>query len=353
MEYQSNAAACPHLSKLPMWAFVLHWACAASLMGLTGGPQSPLMPYALFTVLVHAAVLGPRSGIVFCVASIAALWAMTLGRASGYLQAACLTPFMAGALWVGACIHRLNARSMWSSVAARDEVLRTHAERQRELSNLQAELAHTLKNPLCSIKGLASLMALDPARSGERLEVLQKEVHRMQHILDDFLTFSRPLTPLLPDRMDARQVVAAAVSLHHGAAAEKGVTLDISGGAPVEMTGDARKVREMLVQLLDNAIDASPEGGSVEVLIRRDGHHVQLAVLDRGPGIDCEQLVRVMEPGVTTKNGGSGLGLTIVRTLAKQHGGMLRLSNRGGGGLVAEIELPIDCPEVVNQQTLA
>jgi signal transduction histidine kinase len=108
--------------------------------------------------------------------------------------------------------------------------------------------------------------------------------------------------------------------------------------------GDPRKLKQMLMNLVANAIEASPAGATVELHARQEGDRVVLGVLDRGPGMSAELLERAAEPGVTTKQDGAGLGLTIVRSLAVQHGGTLRLAHRDGGGLEAQLELPLLCP---------
>ena len=175
----------------------------------------------------------------------------------------------------------------------------------------------------------------------------------MQHVIDELLNFSRPLTPLVAETADLKAVVATVVGLHEGWAAQKQLSLDMSKVECVKVLGDPQKVRQMLVNLIVNAIEASQPGGAIELTARREGDHARIGVLDRGPGLNAELLVRAVEPGVTTKERGSGLGLTIVRALAEQHGGSLRLCNRDGGGLAAEIELPLRCPHEAPAADLA
>jgi signal transduction histidine kinase len=91
---------------------------------------------------------------------------------------------------------------------------------------------------------------------------------------------------------------------------------------------------------VQNALEASPSGAMVEIEASHDGEGVQVRVLDRGPGVAAELAARVFEPGVTSKAQGSGLGLTIARALARQHGGNLELVGREGGGCQAVLRLP-------------
>jgi len=103
---------------------------------------------------------------------------------------------------------------------------------------------------------------------------------------------------------------------------------------------DPRKVRQILINLVQNALDASPTTAAVEVEATAGPGVARVRVLDRGRGPDPTLGDAVFSPGVTTKARGSGLGLTIARALARQHGGDLVLSTRPGGGAVAELILP-------------
>jgi signal transduction histidine kinase len=125
-------------------------------------------------------------------------------------------------------------------------------------------------------------------------------------------------------------------------AQERGVGIAVSGEATARC--DPRKVKQVLVNLVQNALDASPPGEAVEIEVGDDAAGARLSVRDRGPGLDRAVAERVFEPGVTTKPGGSGIGLTVARALARQHGGELRLSARGGGGLEAVLSLPRQGP---------
>jgi len=94
--------------------------------------------------------------------------------------------------------------------------------------------------------------------------------------------------------------------------------------------------------LLLNACEASPEGGAVELRVTAAGAEARLEVLDRGPGVPADLASRVFEPYVSTKNRGSGLGLSLVRDVAAQHGGRVEIGNREGGGARALLVLPLE-----------
>ncbi|MCU1283277.1 MAG: integral rane sensor signal transduction histidine kinase [bacterium] len=320
----------------------IRWALTLSLIATTGGATSPLLPLLVVLAVAKPSIVGCRQSLILTGVSIGVLWPVALVAGHGYLAAACASIVLLGGHQIGVWIRETSDETLRVSLEARDEAVDTHRERFAELAKLQAAVANDLKNPLTSIKGLLGLAELDPSRATERLGVLQKEVCRMQLILEDHLSFARPLTPLVAERVNVHAVVEWVVWLHDAIAREKQLRFDLSHVECVEISGDVRKLRQMLMHLVVNAIEASTRGGTVEITVRRDGDRVRIGVLDGGAGIDPALLPCACDPGVTTKEKGSGLGLTIVRALAEQHGGALALRNREGGGVAAEIDLPVD-----------
>jgi signal transduction histidine kinase len=325
----------------------LRWVLLMALIAITGGADSPLQPFLLITTLVHAAMFGKRHALAHCISSMIAMWIMTLVHhptSETYVRTITLMPLLLGAFFVGTWIRDTSDLMVRSSLEARDEILTSYGDRVRELQMIRSEMAHALKNPLASIKGLAGLIAMQPERTGERLVVLRREICRMQSIVEDYLSFSRSLIPITPEAVDVGEAVAEVARLHEGMASAKNITLDLSSVEPIEIVADRHKLKQMLVSLVVNAIEASAPGLAVELTCRRDGERAVVGVLDRGPGAPVDLLSRLCEPGLSTKEHGSGLGLTIARALAEQHGGALMLRNRDGGGFAAEIDLPVRCP---------
>ncbi len=340
-----------------------------SLCLANGGLESPMMQL-IIPVSFFAALFVPvRNALIFVGCLMGVLWGLTAlalteavpdlvprifggGPRAGHNDALLLsyavttTFIIAWVTAVGFLVREAFNGMVQKALDARDEALTSHAENLRSLTTLSGEIAHELKNPLASVKGLAAMVAREvEGRPAERLAVLRREVDRMQEILEGFLNFSRPLLPLSEQRVALEELCRQVVELHEGLAGERGVALRSHAERPVSAWCDPRKVKQVLINLLQNALEASPRGATVEVVVLatpEGGGRIE--VRDRGPGLSEEVRARLFEAGVTTKPKGSGLGLAIARALARQHGGELTLNPREGGGCVAELVLPPGAP---------
>jgi len=331
------------------------------LVAVTGGIYSPFALQALVAVPIVVVTFGASrarraTALVFVGFATLALLQLrghavvprpfmdTAGRLS-LSHTVCFSATMliliAFAFRFGAGMTDMSDRMLDRSLRARDELLRSHEEQLRALTTLSGEIAHELKNPLASIKGLAQLLEVDPARAPERLRVLRGEIDRMQGILDEFLNFSRPLVPLSQSQVNLTELCREVVELHEGMTSGRALALLLPANEALEIRCDRRKLKQVLINLVQNALEASPKGSDVQVSLDRRADFARLRVLDRGPGLPEELRERAFDAGVTSKARGSGLGLTIVRMLAEQHGGSVDLTNRQGGGCVAEVLLPI------------
>lgn len=264
-----------------------------------------------------------------------------------WLCAALYTLMMLGGTGLGRFLRNTIHDLVEQQAEDRERALEMHAEQSRTLSALSAEIAHELKNPLASVKGLGALVSNDvEGKVAERVGVMRREVDRMQAVLDEFLAYSRPLVPLEAEELDLIELAREVVEMHEGVAVERNVKLSVSGDAEVvHARFDPRKIRAVLVNLVQNALDASRAGAEVRVEVRTTKDGVELDVLDRGAGIDPNVAARLFTVGATTKPKGNGIGLPLSRGLVRQHGGELVLERREGGGAVARVTLPSVLPE--------
>jgi signal transduction histidine kinase len=225
-------------------------------------------------------------------------------------------------------------------VRARKEMAADALARAQSLEEIGSKVAHELKNPLTGVKALVQLGLRSPAEasSHERLEVVEREVTRMQEILQNYLSFTRPLQGVRPRRVELAPLISDTLVVLSGRADDAGVRLYARGEATLE--ADPRRLKEALLNLVANAIEATPPGGEVVVDVRPSGDDVEVVIRDTGRGMPAETLRRIGTPFFTTRDDGTGLGVVLARSVIAQHGGSLRYDSEPGGGTRVRITLP-------------
>jgi signal transduction histidine kinase len=226
----------------------------------------------------------------------------------------------------------------------REELCDENEGRTRALEGVAARLAHEVKNPLAAIKGLSTHMArtAEDQKMKERLAIVASEAERLQEIVDGFLSFSRGLDDLHVATMKPYDIARELSTLLETRAADFGVTLEVRGSRELQLDADSKKLRQALLNLVLNAMQASSKGAAVTIEVAKscaDGNAV-LRVIDRGSGMTPEVLDRIRKPYFTTKDGGSGLGIAIARGIIEQHGGTLDFESTRGRGTSAIVRLP-------------
>jgi two-component system sensor histidine kinase HydH len=316
---------------------------ALLLASFTGGLDSPFI-IVLPVTATTAALAGPRRD-AWAAAAVLVAGLPLLALAGGerpVFTGAMIILGVAVCMYVGFILRTMFERMLDRIERAHDDILRMHGEQMQSLTALSAEIAGKLRMPLASIRGL-TVLALqeieDPARAADRLEDLRSEASRMQKLLEQFLNFSRPLSPLSLDTVDGVRIGGEIVDLFQGVAQERKISIALSG-TPVELRCDRRKIKQVLINLVQNAVEASPPGAEIGIEVVSRSEQAAIRVLDRGHGLAADLAQQVFRPGVTTKPRGSGLGLTIARSIAQQHGGSLTLIGREGGGCMAELMIP-------------
>jgi two-component system sensor histidine kinase HydH len=225
-------------------------------------------------------------------------------------------------------------------VLVRREARRNAEERARErerrlasLGEMSAILAHEIKNPLASLKGNAQLLA-SMLPSGEKprtkAERVVDEAVRLEKLTNDLLKFVRTGELRRAPTDPAALVREAAESI-------AGEVVVDTGAAPGVWSLDPGRMREVIVNLVDNAVAAGPP---VRATVRASAGRLVIEVADRGPGVTEEDRERIFEPFFTGKTQGTGLGLAVVRRVIEQHGGTIAVLANPGGGALFRAEIP-------------
>lgn len=220
------------------------------------------------------------------------------------------------------------------------------AEQMMAIGQVAAGVAHELRNPLTSIKGLVQVNLREARSQGlpqEDLATIEHEIRRMERTLQTFLDFARPPKPDRR-RLDPATVVQRVFALVAGRAKKQGVSLRHSQPAsPVWLDADADQLQQLLLNLVLNSLDAMPGGGVVEVELRPPKNGVfELQVRDTGPGIPPPILSKIFETFISSKETGIGLGVPVSQRIAEEHGGSLSAYNLPAGGACFVLRLPAE-----------
>jgi signal transduction histidine kinase len=213
---------------------------------------------------------------------------------------------------------------------------RLQFERLTAIQTMSAGLAHEVRNPLNSAKLQLELLArrLRRDQGDTRLvapvELASAEIERLTRLLNEFLAFARP-----PDlELAPHDIVALAdelVATERALAELRGATIAMRAGEPIVAVVDAGKVRQVLQNLIRNAVEAVRPGGLVTVAVSGDTGNLYLTVSDDGPGIPDAIRNRIYEPFFSTKDGGTGLGMSIVHSMVTLHGGTVDVDSSPAG----------------------
>ena len=347
---------------------ILKLALGYVLIGFTHGIDSPYWGVLFLPIVSAATALGLGGTMLFTLMASAAYctfirwvdraqWsdaALDLARRVATLtMVGVVANTLAEALRRQLRKHRQTAEQLAQANAdlqKAEEAVR-RSDRLAALGQLSAGLAHELRNPLGTIKASSEMLGRslpednDVAR--EMSGFIASEVDRCNSLVTRFLTFARPLQLQL-EKGDLAQTIDRAI-----AAAQReapGVTV-YSNYAPEipPFPFDAEMLERVFYNLVLNAAQASPAGGTVTVKTRAAGKSVEVAVIDRGSGIDARHRESIFNPFFTTKPTGVGLGLAIVSKIVDEHGGKIAVESEPGKGSVFHVFLPM-APRVARKE---
>ena len=218
------------------------------------------------------------------------------------------------------------------------------SQRLASIGSLAAGVAHEIRNPLSSIKGFATYFKerlKGNSEDSRTADVMIQEVERLNRVIRQLLDLSRPMdirkepTPLVP-------LVEHTIRLIETQARKKGIRVQVESPADLPpVMADPDRVKQVLLNLCLNAIEAMKGGGSLTVDLRRQGDRMlRIGISDTGSGIPEGDADRIFDPFYTTKSSGTGLGLAIVHRIVEAHGGEIRVASTPGGGAIFSVLLP-------------
>jgi len=221
-------------------------------------------------------------------------------------------------------------------------------EQLATMGELSAVIAHEVRNPLAIIKNAVSGLHRPTLRDSDRhvlLKILDEEADRLNRLVGDLLAYARPVTPQRQS-VHVEDLVRGAVELARAAQQrESQLTFDIQLSASHTIEGDPDLLRQALVNVAENAIQAMPDGGTLTVRTEdatlESGPGVAIAIRDTGEGMDTLVRSKATDPFFTTRPTGTGLGLAIVHRLVHSHGGKVQIESTYGSGTTVTILLPL------------
>ena len=224
-----------------------------------------------------------------------------------------------------------------------EEQLR-RAEKLSTLGEMAAVLAHEIRNPLGSIRGTAEILRDDYLPGDpkhEFIEIQIRETERLNRVVEDFLHMARQ-QPSERKECSLREELETIITLVSGDARQRRIRLlldDIPADAVVRADGE--KLRQAFLNIVINALQATPAGGSVIISTNSCDEDYEIRFSDSGIGIEADVLAKIFDPFFTTKPDGTGLGLAVTKKIVEGHGGHLTVASKAGNGTTVLVRLPI------------
>jgi signal transduction histidine kinase len=218
------------------------------------------------------------------------------------------------------------------------------ADRLSALGELSAGLAHEIRNPLGSIEGAVQILGrpkLPDETRREFTDLASNEVVRLKGLLTNFLEFARPQPPrIMATEIGSLLDSVAKLASETATMAGVAVRAESAEGLPA-ISVDPEQIKQVLLNLVINAVQATPNGGRICLRANREGDWVRAEVEDEGVGIPSEDLERIFDPFFTTRSNGTGLGLSIAYQIVSQHGGHIATSRNLQRGMAFSVTLPV------------
>lgn len=217
------------------------------------------------------------------------------------------------------------------------------AEKLAAIGQLAAGIAHEIRNPLASMSGSIQVLRdeLDLNPENKRLmDIILRESERLNRLITEFLDYARPYKPERAE-VDFSGILSETLDVFEkGLSQGHGITIQREVSPGIKVYGEQERLREVLWNLFNNAVQSMPGGGRLTVSLKAEDGVAVAAIRDTGEGIEEKDIGRVFEPFFTTKTSGTGLGLATVYRIVEAHDGDIRVESKKGKGTLFTVSLP-------------
>jgi len=225
------------------------------------------------------------------------------------------------------------------------------SEKLNVLGELAAGVAHEIRNPLTSLKGFIQLIKSDDTEANKRnfyLDIMSKEIDRISEVINELLLLAKPQADVF-EKTDVLKILKDVKVLLDTTAIIRNIEIHIESQEDIsKIEAIANQIKQVFINIVKNALEAMPKGGKVYIKVKSvEGSKVNIQIIDNGIGISKDRLSKLGEPFFTTKEKGTGLGLTVCHRIVKRHHGELQFESELGKGTTVHIILPIDQPKSV------
>lgn len=273
-------------------------------------------------------------------------WTMTIGFFLKYLitglifQAAEVLMPMGLIIFIATIAFILLNRfqSYVKAITSIHEDLR-QKEKLAVIGQMATAIAHEIKNPLSSLKGFTQLQQEKDKEDEQYYPIMLNEIDRINSIVNDLLILGKPNTGVKNPKklLDIIQYVISVIDPH---AQRKDIHIEYDVPDSTVLLCDENQMKQVFINLIKNAMEAMPNGGTVTIESKTDGGRALISVRDRGCGIPPEKLAKLGEPFYTTKQNGNGLGLMVTKKIIEEHEGTLNIQSELGKGTIVTMSVP-------------
>lgn len=220
------------------------------------------------------------------------------------------------------------------------EEMMIRSEKMSVAGQLAAGIAHEIRNPLTSLKGFLQLLQAGINRKEEYYNIMIDEIEKMETITSELLFIAKPLTNN-KNMESVNRMIDDVVVLLRPQASLKNIELVFHCVNNDQIYCDRSQIKQVLINLVKNAVEAMETEGTIKLIVQSDEKHVEINVIDEGPGIPNEIIHKLGEPFFTTKNSGTGLGIMITKQILEQHRATLEILRNEDKGSTFQINFPL------------